>query len=527
VPANGSHADEPVSKAMKLRTLFTVVALLLLPAGCDSPSAPPEPPPAAVFLSAPDSVLRVDRTLRLSVDVRDALDRPLQGAPVAWTTSDTAVAVVSSTGEVTGVRAGTVTVSAASGKVSASVALRVYTPVAFLVLPEEPYNLTVGSTRRVEVAPRDSAGRSLPGVKVRYESDDPSVAVTTVEGVVTALAPGVARLQADAEGVRGHFFVQVTRAYDVVSLGTLGGGASRALGLNERGEVVGEAQTASGAWRAFLWRDGGMVELRVPGGSSRAVAVNGSGTVVGVFRPGSDTTGSARPFLWSAGSVTQLAPSHPADHVYATDINDRGQVVGYSATSCASCPFRSTGSALLWEDGEMKDLGSFGGQQGIATAIDELGRIAGGVQPQDSAVLLAGGITHRIFPGIARAMSGAGHVVGDARMTNPLKKFFFIWRDGATYPMSIFPWDDVRVAGVDADGKVAGLLVYGGATAPPPEVVVRQPNSSLPLLRELLAPGTPWRVEGIGGMNDRGEMAGWGRHVDGGEVQALLLKPRA
>ena len=40
--------------------------------------------------------------------------------------------------------------------------------------------------------------------------------------------------------------------YDVTNLGTLGGAQSRAYGLNELGQVVGESDTASGESHAFL-----------------------------------------------------------------------------------------------------------------------------------------------------------------------------------------------------------------------------------------------------------------------------------
>jgi probable HAF family extracellular repeat protein len=68
---------------------------------------------------------------------------------------------------------------------------------------------------------------------------------------------------------------------EVQILGTLGGDFSYANDLNERGEVVGYAETANGEERAFLYRDGAMLELTVPGERIHAEAINERGQVVG------------------------------------------------------------------------------------------------------------------------------------------------------------------------------------------------------------------------------------------------------
>jgi probable HAF family extracellular repeat protein len=44
-------------------------------------------------------------------------------------------------------------------------------------------------------------------------------------------------------------------------LGTLGGSFSVAFGINERGDIVGEAETAAGDIHAFLFRRGTMIDV--------------------------------------------------------------------------------------------------------------------------------------------------------------------------------------------------------------------------------------------------------------------------
>src|SRR6187455_2538131 len=48
--------------------------------------------------------------------------------------------------------------------------------------------------------------------------------------------------------------------YSIVDLGTLGS-ATRALGLNDRGQVVGVGNTSAGAAHAFIWEGGNLRDL--------------------------------------------------------------------------------------------------------------------------------------------------------------------------------------------------------------------------------------------------------------------------
>lgn len=84
--------------------------------------------------------------------------------------------------------------------------------------------------------------------------------------------------------------------------------------INDRGQVVGEKDG-----RAYLWEDGQLAELDSLGGGSRAFGINEHGQVIGQSYT---ADGELHGVVWSSGHVVDLGPAE------LTDINDRGQVIG-------------------------------------------------------------------------------------------------------------------------------------------------------------------------------------------------------
>jgi hypothetical protein len=167
------------------------------------------PPTASSVVLTPSgapSVL-VGATVALTAEPLDAANASLAGCrPVAWTSSNSAVATVSSVGLVTAVSAGSATITASVDGIGATTAITVANvPVASVIVSPDSAMLVVGVTRQLTAGTRDAAGNGLSGRTVTWSSSAPSVAIVSSIGVVTAMASGSATITATTaeEGISG------------------------------------------------------------------------------------------------------------------------------------------------------------------------------------------------------------------------------------------------------------------------------------------------------------------------------------
>jgi probable HAF family extracellular repeat protein len=162
-----------------------------------------------------------------------------------------------------------------------------------------------------------------------------------------------------------------------VDLGDLGGGWAEPLNINDSGTIIGFSTTAAQEQRMFRWRHGRMTDLGTLGGPNTRLGVTGvgqshllneRGQVAGTSETAS---GDLHAFRWTGGRMRDLG-TLGGDTSYAFGINDRGDVVGMSQRASGEA------SAFLWRDGVMIDLGAAtGGPGSIATAVNDRGDVLG------------------------------------------------------------------------------------------------------------------------------------------------------
>lgn len=164
-------------------------------------------------------------------------------------------------------------------------------------------------------------------------------------------------------------------------------------------------------------------------------------------------------FMWHRGRYLLLEGLNPDFLAIASDINDRGWVVGYSAD------FSPANVPTLWIDGQPRSLGTLGGERGEATAINELGHVVGraeNIEGHSRAFLWRDGEMSDLgtLGGLgswAWGMNNTGQVVGHSFDPNLIGQRGFLWDDGTMIDIGTLP-DGGECRGLDINdlGQVVG-----------------------------------------------------------------------
>jgi probable HAF family extracellular repeat protein len=155
----------------------------------------------------------------------------------------------------------------------------------------------------------------------------------------------------------------------IADLGTLGGATSRALAINDSGQIVGVADTALES-HAFLYDagTGTTIDLGTLGGAESALfAINSSGFGAG-FAALADGTEYAGYYTYPWLDLGTLGGTSSR----AIAINDGGQVAGTSELAGDL-----DAHAFLWQGGPLIDIAGAGGPSSTAFAINDAGQVVG------------------------------------------------------------------------------------------------------------------------------------------------------
>ena len=250
----------------------------------------PLAPVASVSVQLANANLSQGQTTQATATLKDASGNVLTGRTVTWTSLDTAVATVNSSGLVTAKNGGTVAIVAQSGSVNGSASLTVNTPtaapVARIDIAVTTQNLTVGQSIQPVITLFDASNNVLTGRTITYSSNNPSVLTAAANGKCTGMGAGNATIKvtSGAASATEGFSVTGTTSATVASIAVSPATSNLTVGGTTQASAV--AKDANGnvlSGQSFAWTTSNASIATVS--SSGLVSAVGTGTATHLRPP--------------------------------------------------------------------------------------------------------------------------------------------------------------------------------------------------------------------------------------------------
>lgn len=360
--------------------------------GCDDGTGPGGARELSVTPEFMNLVLGATR--QLSVEVRTAAGDVVSAPPLSFTSSDSTVAGVTTTGLVTARALGTATITVRSEEASANAVVRALTPAAVEIAPDAA-TVGVGDTVEFTAQALDYSGAPVPGASFTFESGNPSVAlVIGPQGRIHAVGAGSTLLR-----------VRLGTTADSAAISVYGPPAelrvtpdSLALVVGDNRQLAVEVRDALGTvipdpTVAYAALDASVARVS-PAGTVTAVRIGVTSVVVT-----SGGVGDTVPVVGTAASVS-VSPSsillQRFDTVTLTAVaRDRngdtipGSTFTFQSTDTTVARVDAAGTVTWAGGGTAQIIAESGFRQGSADLLAIVARVPLGARPYGVAVSAA------------------------------------------------------------------------------------------------------------------------------------------
>lgn len=223
--------------------------------------------------------------------------------------------------------------------------------------------------------------------------------------------------------------------------------------INNAGQIVGNTRT-----EAWIWSDSGIVNLSALKPGVEVFAINNRGEAAGAFSLASSTA-----FIYSQGQLRDIGRPAGLNYAIPHAINDNGQVAGTAGNFPGD-----TSRPFFFNQGTMTALGTFGGDQGDALALNNKGTVVGSAAlapppnsprgQQRAFVYQNGTLTQIMAPGavpvIAYDINDAGAIVGGGEFKSTGLSQPFLYAGGKLSNLG-GPTGEAR--GINSKGDIVGI----------------------------------------------------------------------
>ena len=363
--------------------------------------------------------------------------------------------------------------------------------------------------------------------------------------------------------------------YLITDLGPAGNPFAQATGIDNKGLITGFATATDGTAHAVLWYKGQVINISQPGlggPNSSAIGVNESGLVLVQAESSSKDpenfcgygTGLACvPALWQNGLMTPL-PLLGGNNGSAGGVNNRGEAAGAAETNSTDldCPkgqfVNMTGplkfdfAPVVWgpKPGQIRALPLLGGDStGMALAINDAGQAVG----------ISGSCSNTVFPpfvgaphavlwdtdgsvvdllnlggtgnpnvlaagNAALAINNRGDVTGTSSLADNVTHHPFLWtKKTGMVDLDVLPGDNIGAGlAINNEGDVVGASIAGADPLSGSPRAALWRNGQRFDLNSLALPNSPLYLLTAFGINDAGEIVGFGVTTSSGELHGFL-----
>lgn len=345
--------------------------------------------------------------------------------------------------------------------------------------------------------------------------------------------------------------------YTITDIGGFSGEQmSRAFGINNAGEVVGQFDSSSGNTHAFLYSNGAFSDLGTLGGpSSAAFAINNSGVIVGASQSSQSNGGLVQAFAYTPGiGMTNIIP--PGYQGAALSVNDSGVVVGsYHSGNLPAMGFAYQNGTFTALPRIVPNVVNANLSTPVPAAVNASGQIAGRLvdasddrlaQPylySGQQYTLIGGVPDHVSSRLS-GINEFGDVIGYSDDPVAVRQSFLYANgkmtvlgslggkfSGGVGVYGINSQDDVVGTAFGPSGSIGGIgdpengldtnllrsYVFSGTHG------VIYKNGQLQDLNNLIDPNSGWELLDARSINDFGQIVGEG--MVNNQIHAFILTP--
>ena len=190
---------------------MAVSAIAFAPVARTQETKPAEgPKPATIEVSPNGTEVHVGDKVQFTAVAKDASGKVMDVKPDVWFAAPFDVAGTDDKGVVVFHQPGVVTVGVVINDKPGIAHVTVVTPpVAKIDIAPMPLGLAVGTSTIISATARNSNGDPRSDTPIQWKSSTPAIATVDASGMVTAIAPGTARLQATAGPASAETSVRV------------------------------------------------------------------------------------------------------------------------------------------------------------------------------------------------------------------------------------------------------------------------------------------------------------------------------